>query len=157
VATIYWSLILFMPTLMAPAVQNPTTEPTSASPPLPALFFIPLPIDLALHLSPVLALVLHFYFLEAKYSLRWVNHRAPVVAAVFATWYSGFAEWCALENKSFPYPFLNVALPIRLTIYATSTLIAISSFKGLNRIHKGNPLIPSVYGFTSAVLEAKKK
>lgn len=106
VATIYWSLILFMPNLMAPTIQNATTEPTSASPPLPALFFIPLPIDLALHLSPVLALVLHFFLLEAKYSLRWVNHRAPVVAAVFATWYSGFAEWCALENKSCEYQTL---------------------------------------------------
>ncbi|KAG8954706.1 hypothetical protein FRC04_011139 [Tulasnella sp. 424] len=157
VAAIYWSLIYFMPRLMVPTIQNPTTEPTSASPPLPALFFIPLPIDLALHLSPVLALLLHFFVLEAKYSVRWVHQWAPVVATGFAMWYSAFAEWCALENKTFPYPFLNVQLPFRLAIYATSTLIAISSFKGLNRIHKGKALVPSVYGIASSVLEVKKE
>ncbi|KAG9016363.1 hypothetical protein FRB90_003113 [Tulasnella sp. 427] len=157
VAAIYWSLILLMPALMVPTMQNPTTEPTSASPPLPALFFIPVPIDLALHLSPVVSLILHFFLLEAKYSVRWVNQWAPAVAAAYATWYSAFAEWCAIENKTFPYPFLNVAFPIRLAIYAASTLIAISSFKGLNGVHKGKALVPSVYGIASSILEVKRE
>lgn len=110
VAAIYWSLILLMPKLMVPTVQNPTTEPTSASPPLPALFFIPLPIDLALHLTPVVALLFHFFLLEAKYSVTWVNKWAPAVAAGYAAWYSAFAEWCALENKTCKHKSIFVIL-----------------------------------------------
>ncbi|KAG8861146.1 hypothetical protein FRB96_003096 [Tulasnella sp. 330] len=131
VSIIYWALIIFMPTLiMQQGSSEPTSDPIGNAPNTGNVFGpdfrIPLPADLALHLSPVVTLATHFFVTEVKYD--------PQV------------EWCAAKNGNFSYPFLNVPFPGRLAIYLGSTVMATGGFRLLNGLHRGEPIMPSMYG-----------
>jgi len=146
ISIIYWMLILLLPSMIVPE-KEPTGEP-SADPlgkHVPELFFIPLPMDLALHLWPFITLATHFFFTETKYSTKTARVWAPLCAVAFGLWYSAFQEWCAAYNKTFSYPFLNVAFPIRVMIYLGSIGIATGGFTVLNSLHRGTPVVPFMY------------
>jgi len=138
-----------MPSLLMPIPPSNSTEPTSSSATIPAIdmtmFSIPLPVDIALHLLPTVALSIHFFVTEYKYSRRQARVWAPLTAIGVAVWYASFAEWCASVNGTFSYPFLNVPFPARLGIYIAVTAIALGIFTLLNKLHSGAPLVPSVY------------
>jgi len=143
VSAIYWSLITLAPGLIAmtPVNDTSTGEPTSQSP----IFFLPLPVDVALHLSPVLSLALHFLLVEKAYNKRWQKLWAPLAAVSYAAFYASFQEWCASANGTFSYPFLNVPIQGRLGIYTAATLLAIGSFRVMNKVHRGYPLLTDLY------------
>ncbi|KAG8967921.1 hypothetical protein FRC03_009056 [Tulasnella sp. 419] len=142
VTSIYWSLIIFLPSLIVMGEPS-NTEPTSSDM-APIMIRIPLDIDLVLHLSPLLAHLLQFFLLERKYSKEQEN-KAPLLAALAGLWYVSFAEWCASYNKTFAYPFLNVPIWGRLMWYAGAVQIAISAFRIINRLHSGYPALASIY------------
>ncbi|KAG8996924.1 hypothetical protein FRB94_011025 [Tulasnella sp. JGI-2019a] len=147
ISMIYWALILFMPRLiMQQASTEPSSDPLSQSGNVFGPDFrIPLPIDLALHLLPLATLTTHFFVTEEKYTPKVAGVWAPVTAALFAVWYAGFQEWCAAANGNFSYPFLNIPFPGRLVIYLATTVIAAGSFRMINSLHSGEPMIPSIY------------
>ncbi|KII88639.1 hypothetical protein PLICRDRAFT_41839 [Plicaturopsis crispa FD-325 SS-3] len=133
ISSIYWTLLLAFPHLIMQAF--PTSEPTS-SPSAPAIAYVPLPIDLALHAAPALTLVADFFLLERKYTrseARW----APLVTAVSTVWYGAWVEYLATFNKTFPYPFLTEnPFEIRVAIYGGAALLALVSFWGINGLHR---------------------
>lgn len=103
ISIIYWALILFIPALiMQQGSPEPTSDPLKIVPKNGNVFGpdfrIPLPVDLALHLSPFVTLAVHFFVTEEKYSPQVARVWAPVTAAAFALWYSCFQEWCAAKN-----------------------------------------------------------
>ncbi|KZS99066.1 hypothetical protein SISNIDRAFT_480648 [Sistotremastrum niveocremeum HHB9708] len=133
ISSIYWGLLLTFPSLILPPL--PSSEPSSSSA-APALARIPLSLDLALHASPALSLVAEFFLMESKYSRHDVVYKAPIMACLFGLWYSNWVEYCAKYNGVFPYPFLtDNSLPGRIAIYVATTIIALTSFRGLNAIH----------------------
>lgn len=139
VTTIYWSLLLFFPSLILSAVPSSpgsASEPSS-SPEVPALLRLPLRHDLSLHAAPAISLLLDFFLLEKKYGPSAASWGAMITSIMFGTWYSIWVEWCAAANGHFPYPFLTVnELPGRIVIYTIVTIIAFISFRGLNALHK---------------------
>ncbi|KAH8833846.1 FAR-17a/AIG1-like protein [Flagelloscypha sp. PMI_526] len=139
IATIYWSLRLFIPHLILPSTDHFAEAGVSDSPEVssPKLFYIPLPMDLAMHAAPGIILLLHFFLFEKKFSLKEVRQTAAVSILAFALWYGPWVEWCAsYNNNKFPYPFLpEDSLPIRFTIYAGAALFAFISLQGINALH----------------------
>jgi len=131
ISAIYWSLILFMPTLMIPVA--PTTIEPSAGPAF--LYRVPLPIDLALHAAPAVTLFLDFFFFEKRYSKKQTSFGAPVVTVLFSVWYVSCSEYFAALNGSFVYPFLNTDVGARAAIYVGVTLLGLVSFWILNGVH----------------------
>jgi len=133
VSSIYWTLLLVAPSLILPPL--PTAEPSSSSA-VPELARLSLDHDLALHASPVLALLLEFIFFQEKYSVREVNYGATFLAILAGAAYGSWVEYCASYNKTFPYPFLTEnPFNIRIGIYAVATLLALLSFRGINFAH----------------------
>ncbi|THH01994.1 hypothetical protein EW145_g6816 [Phellinidium pouzarii] len=125
VTVIYWSLLFFLPGLILqtpPAVSEPSSEPFSSNLPGPAR--IPLSLDLALHATPAITLLVDFFAFERSYDALAVTHGAPAMAFAFGTWYSLWVEYCASFNKKF-----------RIAIYATVTSVAFLSFRGINAVH----------------------
>ncbi len=61
---------------------------------------IPLSIDLALHASPTLSLLLDLFVFEAPYTKREATIGASVSAILFGAWYASWVEYCASENKN---------------------------------------------------------
>jgi hypothetical protein len=153
ISTIYWTLLTLLPALILPPRHERTMgEPGSVNEML-MLFRLPLFLDLTLHASPVLALLVDFLFLERRYSQRALTTTAPSIAILYGVGYSCFVEYCASFNghcKGFttetfvsgvttwldPYPFLDVSLKSRLAIYTAATMVALFSFRGLNSIHR---------------------
>ncbi|KIM80725.1 hypothetical protein PILCRDRAFT_821982 [Piloderma croceum F 1598] len=128
IALIYWTLILFYPSLIL------LTDPLSSTP--EALVWTPLPIDLALHAVPGLALFIDFILLESKFSKNEARYGAPLVVFLSTVAYSSWAEYCATFNGSFPYPFLTEnPFNIRLVIYAAVMTLALASFWIVNALH----------------------
>jgi len=120
ISSIYWSLLLFRPHLILPP-----TKPQ-----------LPLPIDLALHVSPLFALSIDFFVFESKFSKTHVRKAAPAALAVFSVCYASFIEYCATFNGAFPYPFLtHNPLVIRVLIYITTAGIALGCFRTFNALH----------------------
>ncbi|KAF8488781.1 FAR-17a/AIG1-like protein [Gautieria morchelliformis] len=135
VALIYWTLLLFFPAMILPPVPGWNSEPSSSSA-TPPLSRVPLSIDLALHATPTIALVTEFIVVQTPYSSYDVTYIAPVLAAFAGVGYGSWAEHCARHNGEFPYPFLTESpFTIRIAIYAGATLLALSIFRGLNRLH----------------------
>lgn len=121
ISLVYWTLILFLPSLI---VQSDRLR-------------LPLSIDLALHASPALALLVDFLIFDIKYEERELKYRVPFAATVFAVWYGLWVEHCAKNNNgNFPYPFLTEnPLEIRIVIYVVAALVAIMSFRLINSFH----------------------
>jgi len=148
VSLVYWTMFALAPVLIIQS-EEPTSEPAfepKLSTVFGAGFGIPLEVDVALHFAPLVTLVAHFFLLERNYGAEVKRLCAPLAAALFTVWYAGFQEWCASYNGTFTYPFLNVALPLRLCIYLGTMLLARGSFSLLNGIHSGKPVLPEVYG-----------
>jgi len=142
ISSIYWTLLSFAPFLILPPEnQNTTGEPSSAIDPDATdidpllLFRIPFSLDLTLHASPVLALLIDFFLLEEKFPHRAVRRTAPLLALLYGIGYGIFVEYCAAANGRFPYPFLDVPLLGRLAIYGGAIMVALFSMRGLNSLH----------------------
>jgi hypothetical protein len=93
ISTIYWSLVFFAPSLIF--IIDSTAEPTSAG---PAVFRIPLEVDLALHAAPGITLFLDFFLFEKRYSKKQALYGAPVVAISAGVWYVSWVEYFATYN-----------------------------------------------------------
>jgi len=105
ISSIYWTLLSFAPFLILPPEnQNTTGEPSSAIDPDATdidpllLFRIPFSLDLTLHASPVLALLIDFFLLEEKFPHRAVRRTAPLLALLYGIGYGIFVEYCAAAN-----------------------------------------------------------
>ncbi|EJD05826.1 uncharacterized protein FOMMEDRAFT_77644 [Fomitiporia mediterranea MF3/22] len=134
VTSIYWTLIVFFPTLILRRAPEPS-EPSAEG--FDDLLRIPLSLDLALHAAPAITLLLDFFLFERSYGPRAANLGATVVSAVFSVWYAVWVEYCASFNGVFPYPFLTEnTFPIRAVIYIVVTAIAFLSFHAINTVHK---------------------
>lgn len=94
VSGIYWTLILLAPHLILPPAVN---QPQDSLSPL-NLAWLPLYIDILIHLLPAIFLVIDFYLLEAKYSNTDVKVFAPGMLVAFTVWYSGWVEYLNLYN-----------------------------------------------------------
>jgi len=128
---IYWTLILLSPSLILQ--KDPNSEPSSST---DALMRVPLPIDLALHAVPGLALCADFMLLESKFSKNETRYGALLVIFPVAVWYVSWVEYCASFNGTFPYPFLTVnPFEIRVGIYIAVMTFALVSFWTLNALH----------------------
>ncbi|CAD6566640.1 MAG: hypothetical protein TREMPRED_002876 [Tremellales sp. Tagirdzhanova-0007] len=146
VASIYWPLVLFAPSLMFPSKPvDSATEPSSQTADL--LFRIPLWMDLSMHAVPALVLLLgksfhttvprYFFFVERRYTRPSSTVGAASLAVSFGTVYSLWVEYCATINGRFPYPFLNVMSPVqRVAMYVGSTIGALLTFWQLNALHR---------------------
>lgn len=170
VSAIYWPLILFAPSLILPPAEQSTpgsVEPSSAEAAKPALAFVPMGLDLALHAAPAISLLVDFFLLERRYSAKQVRTRASLLAIASGVWYGSWVEHCATHNKTcaylfllvlrrvitrlnckraclVPYPFLNVPFTGRVTIYASATMIAYLMFLALNALHPGKPATSNI-------------
>ncbi|KIY65647.1 hypothetical protein CYLTODRAFT_400128 [Cylindrobasidium torrendii FP15055 ss-10] len=123
IAGVYWSLLLFYPSLILPPSNEGNIGETFSPPDIK--------VDMALHAVPGLALVLDFFLFETKFN----KSVLPLLLGVTAS-YSCWAEFCASKNGFFPYPFLTLSpLPGRIGIYSAVTVIAWASFTGLNKLH----------------------
>jgi len=139
ISSIYWTLILLLPELIAQ--RDPNTE-SSSSP--PAMYFIPIHIDLSLHLVPGLALLTDFIFLEQKFSESEARYGAPMIVVLATIWYSSWVEYCASFNSSFPYPFLTEnPFEIRIGIYIGAATLALVSFWTINALHSKEMMVES--------------
>lgn len=98
ISSIYWTLLMLLPALILPPQHDyPTGEPSSANQTL-MLFRIPLSLDLTLHASPVLSLLIDFFFLERRYSQQSVGTTAPLISILYGIGYACFVEYCASYN-----------------------------------------------------------
>lgn len=100
IASIYWPLVLFLPTLILQP-KGATSEPTSV-PGASALDLvrIPLRVDLSLHAVPALSLLLDFLLFEPSYSNQQTTYGAAALSALCTIWYGWWVERCASKNGS---------------------------------------------------------
>jgi len=134
VTSIYWTLLLWFPTLILQADPSKTV-PTSSTE-VPSLMRLPLRMDLALHAVPGVSLLLDFIFFERKYGEKEARYGATLMAALTGTVYGSLVEYFAKFNGSFPYPFLTEnPFEIRVAIYFGATTFALVSFWIINALH----------------------
>lgn len=134
ISSIYWTLLLFFPSLI---LQKMSTEQEPSSEAEPELLRIPLKVDLALHASPLISLLIDFFAFESKYSAKQVISVAPLVVLLSTIWYASWVEYCASFNSSFPYPFLTENdLNGRLIIYVSAAALAYSCFCSFNSLKR---------------------
>jgi len=135
VTAIYWPMVLTAPSLINPAYNpNPPATPLASNNPIP-LTGIPLPVDLALHFAPGAYFFLDFFLFERRYTSVEIKRTGRVLTLIAAAAYTGWVEYCAQYNQTFPYPFLNVPFLSRLAIYSTATLFGYGFFAGVNALH----------------------
>ncbi|KAF8334045.1 FAR-17a/AIG1-like protein [Cantharellus anzutake] len=134
VASVFWTLNASAPHLLLPS-ESPSASAT------PSLIRAPLPVDLALHAIPSLAMVFEFFFREEAYTKYEIKKNAWVMAVSFTTWYSGWVEYLASINKRYPYPFLEAPVTVRIGIYIGAATFGYFSFRVLNSLHRGKPLL----------------
>jgi len=133
ISSIYWSLLLFAPTLILP--PNPEQTTPTSSPDVPNIMRLPLHHDLALHAVPAISMMLDFILFESRYGPSATQFAAPVMSLLYCGFYSTFVEHVAEINGTFPYPFLTEnPFPIRVGIYFGATSIALVSFWILNSL-----------------------
>jgi len=126
ISTIYWTLISFFPHLIMSRTSRDGGE----------LINLPMTLDLTLHVSPLITLLIDFFAFERKFSKSYVQRVAPAVAISFAVWYASFVEYCAMFNEIFPYPFLTYSpFPVRVLIYTAAAGIALGYFRIINALH----------------------
>src|SRR5436190_10134556 len=99
VSLIYWTLLLFLPSLILLPADHFHFEPSSSAT-APALFRIPLLLDLSLHAVPALSLLADFILFERKYGKNETHLGAPLVTLVATLWFSWWMEYCASFNGS---------------------------------------------------------
>ncbi|KAG0705903.1 FAR-17a/AIG1-like protein [Suillus ampliporus] len=134
ISAVYWSLLLLFPSLILQA-QLPGSEPSSSQT-VPNLTWVPLDIDLSLHLAPFVTLLADFVFFEKKYTRKQVQIGAPLVVLVCGTGYACWVEYCASYNNTFPYPFLTEnPFNIRVGIYTFVSFLAWGCFRVINALH----------------------
>jgi FAR-17a/AIG1-like protein len=80
--------------------QVPSDEPMLDR---PALFRIPLDIDIPLHGLPGPFLLLDFFLFEQTFSRQAMDRLAPVLAVLLSVTYSSWVEYCASYNGSCEY------------------------------------------------------
>ncbi|KAG7092362.1 hypothetical protein E1B28_008721 [Marasmius oreades] len=138
ISTVYWSLLLLVPTMILQESGKFSDHPVSANIAKLALVRIPLSVDLSLHLAPGVSLLVDFFVFERKYSQKEARRVAPAIALAYTILYGIWVEHCANHNQGmFPYPFLTMSPPTgRLAIYAAAGLFAFLSFKMLNHLHE---------------------
>ncbi|KAI0341803.1 hypothetical protein BDW22DRAFT_1429906 [Trametopsis cervina] len=135
ISSIYWTLLLFFPTLILRVPEPGELGPTSSGE-VPELLRIPIGLDLSLHAVPGAALLLDFYLFEVKYASSYARYGGAAVCLIAASGYSWWAEYCASFNKIFPYPFLtNNDFPGRVGIYIAVGTFAYFVFQILNSLH----------------------
>ncbi|KAG1875032.1 FAR-17a/AIG1-like protein [Suillus tomentosus] len=135
ISAVYWSLLLFFPSLILQRQLPGLSEPSSSST-LPSLARIPFNIDFSLHLAPVITLLVDFIFFEKKYTKKQAQIGSPLVVLACGAWYSWWVEHCASYNHTFPYPFLTEnPFNIRVGIYAFVSFLAWSCFRLMNALH----------------------
>lgn len=135
ISTVYWSLLLFLPSLILQR-RLPGLSESSSSSTLPELVWIPFNIDFPLHLAPVITLLADFFFFEKKYTKKQVQIGAPLVVLACGTCYACWVEYCASYNNTFPYPFLTEnPLNIRVGIYIFVSFLAWGCFRLMNALH----------------------
>ncbi|KIJ68881.1 hypothetical protein HYDPIDRAFT_23759 [Hydnomerulius pinastri MD-312] len=99
---------------------------------------IPVLTDLALHLVPLLALLIDFFVFEGRYTPRKIRIVAPIAIAVYGLGYVGLVEFCVRRNGVFPYPFLTKnRLGVRLLIYIAIAGLVWDALWLLNMMHRG--------------------
>ena len=59
---------------------------------------IPLPVDLALHLSPAVSLLVDFFVFEEGYKPSEVKYSAPSITLAYTVLYGLWVEHCAKHN-----------------------------------------------------------
>lgn len=96
ISTIYWNLLLFMPHMILMADPEETTPTSSSQVSGPAR--LSLPVDLALHAAPAIAMFIDFYFFEPRYSKSVSRRGSIALAALSGSWYSWWVERCASYN-----------------------------------------------------------
>ncbi|KIJ16788.1 hypothetical protein PAXINDRAFT_74533, partial [Paxillus involutus ATCC 200175] len=134
ISTIYWSLVLFFPTLILRPELPKASEPTSSSA-APKLMIIPFKTDLALHATPLLTLLFDFFVFERKFTKAQISKGAPAVVLVYGIWYASLVEYCATFNGAFPYPFLTHSpFKIRVAIYTAVAGLALGCLRVLNAL-----------------------
>jgi len=139
ISATYWTLILLLPALILQSDPKNTVPSASSE----NIVRIPLRIDLALHAAPALTLLVDFFLFETRYSQSEATYGATAVSALFGIWYGCWVEYCASVNGSFPYPFLNNPLKIRIPIYIGAVVLAFVSFRGINALHGKDSIGPS--------------
>ena len=93
ISLIYWPLMILFPHLILP----PASDSANATE-IPPFVRIPLWIDLSLHATPALSILVDFFFFESKYRWKDVQVGAPMTTAAFALWYSLWVEHCGKIN-----------------------------------------------------------
>ncbi|KAL4076908.1 FAR-17a/AIG1-like protein [Scleroderma yunnanense] len=154
VSSIYWTLRIFVPSLILLPKDELTTAPdlfasaagahvgsfpsqvvTDAAP-MAELVKLPLSADLSMHAAPFIALLLDFFVFERGFSRRQMRRVAPVVMVVYGMAYASFLEYCAKCDGFFIYPFLNVSpFSVRLAIYAGAACGGFVCLRFLNELH----------------------
>ncbi|KAJ8078675.1 hypothetical protein PM082_012958 [Marasmius tenuissimus] len=139
ISCVYWSLLLLDPSMILQE-GKPLTDDPLVNESLEKLVLVRLPVsvDLALHLSPALSLLVDFFVLEERYKPGEVKYSAPGMTLAYTVLYGLWVEHCAKHNNGlYPYPFLTLnPLSIRVAIYAAAGTFAYLSFTILNRLHK---------------------
>jgi len=132
VSLIYWPLMILFPQLILPPASDSANAPE-----IPSFVRIPLWIDLSLHATPALSILVDFFFFESKYRWKDVQVGAPITTVAFGLGYSLWVEHCGKINGVFPYPFLTKnTFPVRVVIYSGATLLAFGSFIVINSFHR---------------------
>lgn len=121
VAIIYWTLKLFFVSLIVPANVTPDR-------------YIPLSIDLTIHLFPVLFLSIDYYL------LRNTGFRIPLLGAVGLVLALTVSYWFVLEAlvvppAHYPYPFLNVDEGERIKIFGVVAMCGVVFYQVYEYLH----------------------
>lgn len=121
VSSIYWTLKLFFMPLIIP--EN-----------VPKQMHIPLHLDLAIHLFPVMFLSADYYFNRTD------SFGLPplLVLALVITLSGGY--WCVLEAlvkppAHYPYPFLNADFDVRLKIFSVVAILGFVFYQVYEYFH----------------------
>ncbi|GJN87148.1 hypothetical protein Rhopal_000093-T1 [Rhodotorula paludigena] len=137
VAFLYWSLTLYDPSLLNPAVA-PGEEP----------FRIPLSLDLAIHFFPAVFLWTDFLLFSPPFPKQARPTRiATTATAAYCLW----MERCAKINGAYPYPMLDPMTPAQRSVfYLAQVPILIGLYHAANAVHR------AVRGSSSPSAEAAR-
>lgn len=116
VVSIYWSLRLFVPTLIVQKGQ-----------------IVPIDLDLLIHVMPFVWLLIDYFFFCNKWNIG--NIAGLLVMSGFAFAYWKWLEYLIGLDGVYPYPFLNVPVPQRAAIFAIVGLCAYGAFLLFKYIH----------------------
>ena len=123
VSLVYWSLrICFTNLIIADNVEK----------------YIPLSLDLKIHLLPLLYTALDYFLLMDPWSID--SKTAYIIVSSLAILYWAWLHLLMDESSSYPYPFLNVSTGNRILICVLISLIAFATFLSAKRLHPARKL-----------------